>query len=572
MFQRKVVGNKIHLGFAYNEKLKDLVKNQFSNARWNPENRVWVVDNDQRAEWNFALLDRKNPYKLFDQELVEFQPKRKLYSHQIDLVRHILTRKCGIWAAEMGTGKSLAAIEAIEATKANAWWVGPKAAIESVKLEMLKWKSETPLLLSYEELTKLVTNWAEGTVYKGRVLKLPNFVVFDEAHRLKNPSAKRTKAAKHLADAIRADGYVLLMSGSPSPKSPVDWWSLCEIARPGFLKEGSQLKFRDRVALVKSETNDSGFKYPKIITYKDSAEKCGICGRTKDSSYHDHLGYLVVPKSENLWPGDHPHRFEPMIDEISNLSNRLKGLVTVKIKKECLDLPDKVYQTIKLAPDKTTLRLAKLVAKSAPTTAQAIILLRELSDGFQYTEETVESALGPSSEETLIKTVRKVVEQASPKDQALIEILESLEDSGRLITYAGFTASIDKICKITKTSGWEYIRVDGRGWTSSLGLTDPSDLLKLFASNDHKINFIGHPASAGVGLTLTASDTIVYYSNDFNAESRIQSEDRIHRPGMKGANIIDLVHLPVDQLIIDNLKNKRRLQDITMGQIEKYFD
>ncbi len=72
-------------------------------------------------------------------------------------------------------------------------------------------------------------------------------------------------------------------------------------------------------------------------------------------------------------------------------------------------------------------------------------------------------------------------------------------------------------------------------------------MLEEFQNKDSEydhICFIGHPGSAGMGITLTAASMIVYYSNDFNAESRIQSEDRIHRMGMdenRGATIVDLV-------------------------------
>ena len=72
-----------------------------------------------------------------------------------------------------------------------------------------------------------------------------------------------------------------------------------------------------------------------------------------------------------------------------------------------------------------------------------------------------------------------------------------------------------------------------------------------------------------MGLTLTASSEIVYFSNDFNGESRAQSEDRCHRPGMdlnKGCTITDLIHLPSDKLILDNLKAKRRLELMSLGQ------
>lgn len=98
-------------------------------------------------------------------------------------------------------------------------------------------------------------------------------------------------------------------------------------------------------------------------------------------------------------------------------------------------------------------------------------------------------------------------------------------------------------------------------------------MLNLFQDKSFKDNlvFIGQPGAAGMGITLTAASEIVYYSNDFNGESRIQSEDRIHRLGMdvnRGATITDLVQLPSDLLILENLKNKRRLQDITLGELQ----
>ena len=66
-----------------------------------------------------------------------------------------------------------------------------------------------------------------------------------------------------------------------------------------------------------------------------------------------------------------------------------------------------------------------------------------------------------------------------------------------------------------------------------------------------------------MALTLTASPTELFYSNDFNGEARFQAEDRFHRAGMdknRGATIIDFVHLPSDQLVLDNLQKKKDLQ------------
>lgn len=213
--------------------------------------------------------------------------------------------------------------------------------------------------------------------------------------------------------------------------------------------------------------------------------------------------------------------------------------------------------------------------------------MRELSDGFQYDDikdgkEDCSRCKGQKKLEgedfchacagvgELTKWKRVTTEIASPKDQALLDLLDEHDEDGRLVVFAGFTATIDRITKLCQQAQWKTICVDGRGWRTDLdGVSDNLDMLKTFQNLEDKqrIVFIGHPGSAGMGLTLTASQSIVYYSNDFNAESRIQSEDRIHRPGCRGANIIDIVHLPTDQLVIDNLKKKRELQSMTLGEI-----
>src|SRR5581483_9892769 len=179
---------------------------------------------------------------------------------------------------------------------------------------------------------------------------------------------------------------------------------------------------------------------------------------------------------------------------------------------------------------------------------------------------------------------REAVQVAFPKEQVLRDILDEHDDVGRLVIYAGFTGSVDRCADICKKEGWNIIRVDGRGWYSDMArggkpILEPTELLETFQSQDREVRedfpriaFVGQPGAAGMGLTLTASPTIFYWSNDFNAESRIQSEDRIHRPGMdvnRGATIVDCIHLPSDKMVLDNLRVKRDLQNMTLGEMQR---
>ncbi|CAB4165456.1 HELICc domain containing protein, partial [uncultured Caudovirales phage] len=79
--------------------------------------------------------------------------------------------------------------------------------------------------------------------------------------------------------------------------------------------------------------------------------------------------------------------------------------------------------------------------------------------------------------------------------------------------------------------------------------------------------FVGQPQSGGIGLTLTAANTVIYYSNDYNSETRKQSEDRAHRIGTK-ANVVyvDLIAAStVDESITRALQRKSELAAAILG-------
>jgi hypothetical protein len=584
--------------------LKDEIA-AMKGAKWmgyaNPPEKVWRVDNCRRNNFNLAYLEGQNPYAkyLSKAETAQFTlPPTRLdvygqvitpYAHQDEMTIHALLRKQCIIAGEMGTGKTLAIFRAIEASLVDeTWYVAPKSALASVKLEAWKWRfSRKTIYMTYEELKKTLQNWLPGR-------KPPRFVVFDESSRVKTPTSQRSQAAFYLAENMRDawgdDCYIVLMSGSPAPKSPLDWYYQCEIACPGFVKEGDIHKFERRLAVMKQQEDITGTKFNRRLAWKDgNPNVCNFCGGPKVHACHDdgmHREY---------------HEFVPIENELEKLYRRMSGLVLVKLKKDCLDLPEKQYQIRKLKPSLDLLRAARLVTAGSRSAIESMTLLRELSDGFQYKDTITgsdpcsacqgnkvywdnaknESVPCPECNATgsKNKVEREIIEVPSPKMEQLTEDLDAFEDTGRLVVYAGFTGSIDRICAQVKKCGWEFIRVDGRGWYNSIDHKwDTQRCLQEFQSPKSefdKIVFVGHPGSAGMGLTLTASPAIIYYSNDFNAESRIQSEDRIHRAGMdvnRGATIIDYVLLPTDQKVLDNLKRKRELQSISIGELQHAMD
>jgi hypothetical protein len=584
---------RIYLSFNFNRGLINEVKNM-AGVKWHGFDvmpmKVWSFPITSRNLFQLDYLLGKNPYSSYDLDLKTIKFDRPLFQHQVEMAQHILTRHYCMIAGEMGVGKSLAAIVAMENSETQDWWwIASKSAIKSVELEIDKWKSGIrPRLLTYDELKKVVKNWKNGN-------PAPRGIIFDESARLKNPNTQRSEAAMVVAEAIRLeynnDGYVVCMTGTPAPKSPVDWWFQCEVSRPGFIVEGNLAKFKKRLCLIEERDGLYGV-YPHLITWWDNEDKCAICGQFKDDLKHDLLSTDF-------------HTFVKSKNEVQLLYTRLRGLVLVKFKRDCLDLPDKRYVIRKINPSPTILRVAQTIAENASTTIKALTLLRELSDGFQYTdtkigEEVCECCNGlkiitvPETEPCphcsgtgmQVKYDRTATYVESPKDEVLGDILEEHEEVGRLVIYAGFTGTIDHICEFVKSKGWDYIRLDGKGWSYcdkdgniSSEVDEPLKAMDLshpeYQVLREKYEFlcvIGHPASGGEGLTFTASPSIVYYSNDFNGMFRMQSEDRIHRAGMdknKGATIIDIFHLPTDEYVLNNLKLKKDLQSLSLGELRK---
>jgi SNF2 family DNA or RNA helicase len=604
--------------------LKDEIKSM-KGARWHgfddPPRKIWTVSNCFRNWFQLRLLLGEDVYAWFDRPLQHFEYDRPLMAHQKDMTDLGLTYHYQVWGAEMGTGKTLSAIELMEQSgKQNWWWVGPKSGLYAVEREFKKWGISDRLnieIMTYEGLVKRMTTWDNSQ-------KAPHGVIFDESSRLKNPMAKRTMSAQALADGIRKDwgfeGYVILMSGTPSPKSPADWWSQAEITWPGYLREGSRNSFEFRLGIHHKEEGLGGTAFHKLVTWKDDERKCEICGELAENGKHTHL---LDATNEYLKVDPDIHDFKPCFNEIAFLYERLQGLVVIKHKKDCIDLPDKRYRIIQCKPKPATLRVAQSLLQSAPNTITGLTWLRELSDGFQYRNKVVGKEICPVCAGTCItsywvdpedsdraftmpdmldqeyvktlikqdfpcascngtgqvdKMERTVKEVPCPKEDALISLLEENEETGRLVVFAGFTGSIDKVTAICLKQGWDVVKVDGRGWQvcTKDGIINEAPL-DYWADliNHTRVVFVAHPKSGGMGLTLVESRMAVYYSNSYETESRTQSEDRIHRIGAdtnKGVTIVDLIHLPTDMRVLELLKANRRLELMSMGEITQCFE
>jgi SNF2 family DNA or RNA helicase len=506
------VGRKIRLDSRYHKPLIAEIK-AMSGAKWDAQSKSWSVSDNARNALQLAMLQGETPEEIarYERPLGMVTPNRAcLRSHQLAMLQHLMGRKRCILAAEMRTGKTLAVIEGMEIVGGDWVYVAPAGVLAAIRLELRKWAATNlPRLVSYAGLANVLSEWTGPA---------PRGVVFDESSRLKNADAIRTRAAQHLANEVRAEnddgGYVWELTGTPAPLCPVDWWAQAEVACPGFLRESTAKKLEQRLGTYGPEEFNA----------------------TTGRAFRPLTGWKT--------------------DEVDLLSQRLVGLVQVHLLRDCLDVPEIEYERIHLPPNDETKRAARMLAETADGAASAMAKCRQLSDGFQY------------------DAVGNATRCGTPKDSALVDLLEAQGETGRVIIYTAFRDSIDRVSDLCEAAGWLVLRRDGRGWKAPKDWTAEDALQEMDRATDTgtipRLAFLANPGSGGMGLTLSAASCAIYYSQDFNGESRMQSVERGRYPGAdRGFRVYDLCHLPTDELVLDNLSTKRDRQALTLNQIKE---
>lgn len=227
-------------------------------------------------------------------------------------------------------------------------------------------------------------------------------------------------------------------------------------------------------------------------------------------------------------------------------------------KEEELDLPPKVYANVQFEMADDQKRhydmlkndfLAMLKNGELLTVANAAVLVTRL-------QQITSGALVSSESDT-------VQDLSNPRLEALLDLLE--QRPGKAVIWARFSYDIQKISEALKGNSVTYYGATSAGdrERAKSRWLDPKSGIDYFISN---------PAAGGTGLNLQGDcRTVVYYSNSFNAIDRWQSEDRTHRIGTKGSvTYFDLVcRGSTDRKILANLKKKKSLSDLALGDIAK---
>lgn len=520
----------------------------------------------------------------------------KPYAHQVVGVQAVLDH---VWFAlfdEMGAGKTLQGIVAAQilyergvidkvlvlapAAVRDVWfnqelgelkkhlWDGSHHKITEFHAKMRTWLFETNGWACDERyLQWMITNY-EFIRSKQRLEQLLPFcgpktlLILDESSAVKNHKAEQTKACLQLR---RRCGRVLLFNGTPIANSPLDMYAQGNLMSPGILDCKTYFHFRSKYALI-----DASQGFSRIVGWQN----------------------------------------------LEDMQRRFAPHVLRRLKKDCLDLPEKLpptQLTVALKPETWAIyremrdeMVAWLSHSTVAIAAQAGVKAMRLAQicagfigGVQEAEPTDAFDLEPddsdmeSSRPSFIpRTIpgsvdRNPTDKSGPLDvkptqEVGREVLDAylawvddllLQDPDlKLLTWCRFRPELQRTMKELVERRWKRTPRFGAIWGGQKKLEREAgvQLLDPRRSIDGPVIVLGTTATGSMGLNLAASHTVIYLTNDFSLKTRLQSEDRVHRPGQRNVvSYTDVVvtgptgQKTVSHVVLKALRNKEDVANWT---------
>jgi SNF2 family DNA or RNA helicase len=470
---------------------------------------------------------------------MKYKFKTKPYKHQMTALEKSWHKETYAYFMEMGTGKTKVLIDNMamlydKGKIDGALIIAPKGVvktwyeqeipthlpdhIENVtvlwqsnitkkqqeKLESL-FETETALHILVMNVEAFSTE--KGIKFASKFLNSHKVLMaIDESTTIKTPTAKRTRNIIDLGEYAK---YRRIMTGSPVTKNPLDLYTQCYFLDPYLLDHASYYSFRNRYAVMKS---------------------MHVRGRT----------IQVVHAFQNL----------------GELSEKLQGFSYRVLKEDCLDLPPKNWTKRHITLSKEQQKVYDQMKKEALATL----------NGKVTSTMTVITQLMRLQQITCGHFVADDGSTQEIKNNRITELMEVLDEiEGKAIIWGHWQKDIQNIVD-------EIEKIHGPGSVVSYyGLTpqdERQDNIRRF-QDDPKCRFmVGTPSTGGYGITLTAANTVIYYSNGYDLEKRLQSEDRAHRIGQKkNVTYIDIIaEDTVDEKIVKSLRKKINIASEVLGE------
>jgi len=521
--------------------------------------------------------------------------KTEPYKHQLEAFDMFKDRSFFYLFAEMGTGKTKIAIDIaswkylkgeidavliIAPNNVHSQWILEQfpihCAVEHVdhiyrggKLKQKIYLSRFEYFLSakMDKLKVLAVNveaFQSTTVlpFIGTYVKRNKvFRIADESTRIKTPTAKRSVCIHRL----NKYGCGCILTGTPATKSPFDLWSQFEFLKANYFN-CNYFMFQHKYGIMMRATNQrTGNMYNTTLDEKTFGITKGLLKKQVEQNEMQGLppcvtdfGYSFVSSLTGLSERD-VRQVERMSEygKFKNMDELKKYIehdgMSVR-KKDCLDLPEKVYEIMYVIMTKEQKQIYKNLKEQlyAEYMDKELTVFNKLSLGLRLMQ--VSGGFFPYTEDE-----RANIRPINPDENAkVIRLLEDLEEvdfeATKVIVWAAFVPEIELLYK-ELSKQYKCCVYYGKVSTE-----DRDKIKKEFHEGKYDI-FIGNTATAGFGLNLQNATLQYYYSNDYRTENRLQAEDRSHRIGVKGTCVYKDIIMKgtIDEKVYKSIKTGRDL-------------
>jgi len=340
-----------------------------------------------------------------------------------------------------------------------------------------------------------------------------DLIIADESQRIKTHDAAQSKAMHQLGDKAR---YKLILSGTPVQNEAIDIFSQYRFLDPSVFGLNFY-SFKNRYCVM------GGFEQRQIIRYRD-------------------------------------------LDQLIKKEHSIAYRVT---KGEALDLPEQTFENRYITLSKKERNIYDRLRRdsfaeldgggtiTATTVLTKLLRLQQFTGGFLVEDDAARPQL-----------------VSRGKLDALADILQDyvVEGKKKLVIFARFIPEVMEIIKLATDMvgkhGMQTVAIYGDIKKELRG-----DIVQQFQTDPATTVFVGQIDTAGTGITLTAADTCVYYSENFNYATYEQSLSRIHRIGQR--HPCTYIHLvaekTVDELILKSLAAKEDLAKTIVDDWRQFF-
>ena len=517
----RVADGKYIIKFAYDPDKVEQVKT-LGNPRWNPREKFWTASRDKI---NAEKLKNMRWYD--DEEILSAIPQlgtiggthtwtisnRDLYEHQKKWHAWCATVPRCLLDGDPGVGKTLMTM---------LWWQAHGVAPQDILVVcpsslMYNWQREiaevtgeqaslltgSPKKLEAALKTPGIHVINYERVFSGKALRpelaalKKRVLVIDESHRLKNPQALTSKLLWKLSKDMAG---VILLTGTPVSQGAHDYFSQFRVVNEAILGPGF-----------------SAFKGEFCETQQVWGAPAGVTRIT---------GYRNLPR----------------------LMGMLKPYMFSVRKDECLDLPPKTYETI---------RVGLSVAQQKSYNAMKDEFITDVGNSVITAQNILPrlSKLQQICQGFVLDENRQAIRFSdNPKIEAVEDVLS--RDEKPCVIMCRFKEDAAILSEMCAKWRWSHCVING-----DTNREDRNKFVNSFEAGEIRI-LIGQIQTAGTGLNLVASDTMIFYCNDYSLVNRIQAESRTHRLGARGetCHYIDIVARgTIDEQVAAALERKQDL-------------